>query len=139
MGDFANSAAVWLEGRSVIAQCAVRPMDVFLESCRAYSPDQIDAALEQWDSIFSERIHPGDLVVLKPNWIAGSHKYDPQEWQSVVTHPEVITSVPDAWSSPMVRKRSHRGRRSCRACVRTPGSIWAADVASKSIFWTYAM
>ena len=68
-------------------------MDVVVESCQSYTPDLIDAALDRWDGIFRERICPGNLVVLKPNWIAPSHKYNPEEWQSVITHPEVITSV----------------------------------------------
>ncbi len=32
-------------------------------------------------------------VILKPNWLAHSHKYKKNEWQSVVTHPAIITSV----------------------------------------------
>ena len=75
------------------AESVIRATGVAVERCDSYSPDLIDAALEQCDQIFSERIRPGNLVVLKPNWIAPSHKYDSQEWECVITHPEVITSV----------------------------------------------
>src|SRR5689334_22077371 len=68
-------------------------MDVLVESCHSYARDLIDAALERCDALFEERICPGNMVVLKPNWIAPSHKYNPHEWQSVITHPEVITAV----------------------------------------------
>src|SRR5262249_3662637 len=70
-----------------------RSMDVTVESCDSYDSARIDFALQQSESIFAERIRPGNSVVLKPNWIAPSHKYNPQEWQSVITHPEVISSV----------------------------------------------
>jgi uncharacterized protein (DUF362 family) len=68
-------------------------MRVLVEPCAAYDTSRIGAALSQWDSMFADAIHPGDLVVLKPNWIAPSNKYNKNEWESVITHPSVITSV----------------------------------------------
>jgi uncharacterized protein (DUF362 family) len=49
--------------------------------------------LQQWDGVFAGNIRPGCCVVIKPNWIAPGHKYNPQEWQSVITNPAVITGV----------------------------------------------
>lgn len=38
-------------------------------------------------------VQPGDRVVLKPNWVLHSHKYRPDDWDYVITHPVVITAV----------------------------------------------
>lgn len=38
-------------------------------------------------------INPGNTVVLKPNWVMQSHKYRPDDWEFVITHPAVITAV----------------------------------------------
>lgn len=35
-------------------------------------------------------IKPGDVVVLKPNWVRADHEHKPGEWDYVVTHPVVI-------------------------------------------------
>src|SRR5262245_59958580 len=68
-------------------------MNVFLEPCSKYDPSQIHSVLERWDGMFAQSIHPGNTVILKPNWIASSHKYNAGEWQPVITHPSVITEV----------------------------------------------
>lgn len=44
------------------------------------------------DSLF-DKIKPGFTVLLKPNWIKESHLYKKNEWESVITHPAVITAV----------------------------------------------
>jgi len=66
---------------------------VFIEHCPTYAVAAIDEILAQWDHLFRDTIRPGQTVVLKPNWISHAHKYKPKEWQSVITHPAVITSV----------------------------------------------
>src|SRR5579872_3279814 len=66
---------------------------VLIEPCREYEQDQVDRALATWDGLFADTVRPGDRVVLKPNWLAHSHKYKPHEWQSVITHPTIITGV----------------------------------------------
>lgn len=33
------------------------------------------------------------LVVIKPNWVQQSHEYKPEEWESVITHPDVVLAV----------------------------------------------
>ena len=38
-------------------------------------------------------IKENDKVIIKPNWIRQSHQYNGNEWESVITHPAVITSV----------------------------------------------
>src|SRR5205823_2979539 len=68
-------------------------MDVLIEPCSAYDSSRMDSILAQWDPLFANNIQPGSLVVLKPNWIAPSNKYNPHEWESVITHPALITSV----------------------------------------------
>ena len=44
------------------------------------------------DDLFSV-VNPGDTVILKPNWVMQSHKYRPDDWEYVITHPSVITAV----------------------------------------------
>jgi uncharacterized protein (DUF362 family) len=68
-------------------------MNVFLESVTAYEPVDVDSVISHWSELFRLNIRPGDRVVLKPNWLAHSHKYVQNEWQSVITHPSVITAV----------------------------------------------
>jgi len=41
----------------------------------------------------AEFINSGDTVILKPNWIKEHHQYDPNEWESVITHPHLIKAV----------------------------------------------
>ncbi len=64
-----------------------------LENCELYDEAKIYLILLEWKALFKTVIHSNDIVVIKPNWIAPSHKYDENEWQSVITHPAVITSV----------------------------------------------
>lgn len=68
-------------------------MLVYVEKCPAYHQANITQTLELWDDLFQKNISAGDVVVLKPNWISHSHKYDPAEWASVITHPMIITAV----------------------------------------------
>src|SRR5262245_39113458 len=69
------------------------PAQVYLEKCADYSEQAVDAALGRWSDLFSSAIRKGQTVVLKPNWLSHRHKYDPDEWMSVITHPQVITGV----------------------------------------------
>ncbi|GAB4335152.1 MAG: hypothetical protein Kow0037_14630 [Calditrichia bacterium] len=68
-------------------------MNVFVEECTQYNQEQIDWILKKWQLMFYEIIKPGQKIVLKPNWLAHAHKYDENEWLSVITHPMVITGV----------------------------------------------
>ena len=68
-------------------------MDVFLERCASYDGRRIDKILSDWEPLFRNRIYSGQTVVLKPNWLSHSHKYDENEWEAVITHPAVITSI----------------------------------------------
>ena len=36
---------------------------------------------------------PGNSVVIKPNWMMESHRFHPDDWEYVITHPAVITAV----------------------------------------------
>ena len=68
-------------------------MRVMVQPCRRYDAADVSKALEPIRPLFEGTIHPGDRVVLKPNWLAHRHKYRPDEWRSVITNPEVITGV----------------------------------------------
>jgi len=68
-------------------------MRTYVERCHGYDDLVIGRALEPWSDLFSTCIAKGSTVVLKPNWLAPSHTYDPTEWVSVITHPAVITGV----------------------------------------------
>ncbi len=68
-------------------------MDVLVERCQQYDPSLIEAIMTRWEPLFSARIRPGHSVVIKPNWISSSHKYDESQWEAVITHPTVITAV----------------------------------------------
>ena len=52
-------------------------MKVFVERCDEYEQAAVDATLERWSHLFSERIRPGQTVALKPNWLA--HCQPPEE------------------------------------------------------------
>lgn len=68
-------------------------MQVFVEPCKNYNAQEIEGILEKWAPLFERNISQGNTVILKPNWLAHCHKYNPNEWLSVITNPEVITAV----------------------------------------------
>lgn len=68
-------------------------MSVIVEPCQRYDPADVHHAAEAFRPTFEKTIRRGDRVVLKPNWLAHRHKHRPDEWQSVITHPAVITAV----------------------------------------------
>jgi len=68
-------------------------MNVYIEQCQKYDNDLIDNKLSCWENIFLANIKPGDVVVIKPNWISESHKYIPGEWEQVITHPLIVGAV----------------------------------------------
>lgn len=55
-----------------------------------YDVDVLGALLP--DTVFAQ-VRQGDTVILKPNWVSESHKYRPDDWEYVITHPAVITAV----------------------------------------------
>lgn len=65
----------------------------FIEYCDSYQQLKVDLIIKKWSQLFKNAIHPNDTIVIKPNWIAHSHKYNKNEWQSIITHPAVITAV----------------------------------------------
>jgi len=60
--------------------------------CHGYDEGTIASLLP--DRPFLQ-VKPGDKVVLKPNWVFQSHRYKPQEWEYVITHPAVLGAVLD--------------------------------------------
>lgn len=47
-----------------------------------------------WNPL-GEIVHPGNKVVVKPNFLWHSHKYRPDEWEQVITHGSLIRAVVD--------------------------------------------
>jgi uncharacterized protein (DUF362 family) len=43
-----------------------------------------------------KRVEPPPLVVVKPNWIQDSHEYEPEVWEPVITHPDLVITVIEA-------------------------------------------
>jgi uncharacterized protein (DUF362 family) len=66
------------------------PVSVQAIAISSYDAMTISDALP--DEIFAQ-VHPGDTVILKPNWVMESHKFRPDDWEYVITHPTVITGV----------------------------------------------
>jgi uncharacterized protein (DUF362 family) len=64
-----------------------------VEHCDSYCPTDVERAFDVLEPLIANAIAPGDHVVLKPNWLAAHHRYDVDEWQSVITHPAIITEV----------------------------------------------
>jgi uncharacterized protein (DUF362 family) len=48
----------------------------------------------QWNPL-GDLIHPGETVLLKPNFVKETHPRDPEGWQYVLTHGSVIRAVAD--------------------------------------------
>lgn len=67
--------------------------NVFLINKISYDLTSLISYLSRFKINLFNVIVPTSKVVLKPNWLAHSHKYNPQEWESVITHPFVITAV----------------------------------------------
>jgi uncharacterized protein (DUF362 family) len=63
---------------------------VFVYRIDSYDKDKIMDLLP--DQLF-QIIVPGQTVVIKPNWVLQSHEERKQEWEQVITHPDVITAV----------------------------------------------
>jgi uncharacterized protein (DUF362 family) len=64
--------------------------ETYLYKIQEYNADSIGALLE--DELFSI-IKPADKVIIKPNWVNHSHLDKPDDWDYVITHPDVITAV----------------------------------------------
>jgi uncharacterized protein (DUF362 family) len=64
--------------------------EVYVFNIPEYSLSDIYDVLPE--NVFSI-IHPGNKVILKPNWIRESHLSRASEWEQVITHPSVITAV----------------------------------------------
>lgn len=63
---------------------------VYVNTCKEYNVSDVLFALS--DTVF-EQIKPGNIVIIKPNWVMESHKSRTDEWEYVITHPDVITAV----------------------------------------------
>jgi len=63
---------------------------VFINKIKEYNEDAVYRILP--DSLFSV-IKSADTIVLKPNWVKESHLSKPDDWEYVITHPDIITAV----------------------------------------------
>jgi uncharacterized protein (DUF362 family) len=71
---------------------SVQKMDnlVFALKIDGYNKESIFRALP--DGLF-HCIKPGQTVVIKPNWVLQHHQTHEDEWEQIITHPDVITAV----------------------------------------------
>lgn len=63
---------------------------VYINKIEEYNVDAIYRILP--DSLFAV-IKKADTVVLKPNWVKEAHLSKPEDWEYVITHPDIITAV----------------------------------------------
>ncbi len=98
-------------------------MQIFIENCRSYDMTDINNALNKHMATFKNIIKKGHSVTIKPNWISHSHKYNESEWESVITHPNVITAVLEI----------------VLACLAHEGKIVIADGPQTSSSWEMLM
>ena len=56
--------------------------------------DPVRCGSSTWNPL-SEVVRPGDLVVIKPNWVKESHLLVPGAWEEVVTHGSVLRPIID--------------------------------------------
>jgi uncharacterized protein (DUF362 family) len=70
-------------------------VSVFSQKKVSYNVDHIEESIAfLFESLkFKEMICRNDTVALKPNWIQHSHHDNPREWEALITHRSVITSV----------------------------------------------
>ncbi len=74
---------------------------VSITKCKSYDTSHVRKALHRLLAFLGADtgnplgglVKPGDTVILKPNWIKESHQTNLNEWESIITHPSVITSV----------------------------------------------
>lgn len=71
---------------------------VVVVKCKNYDQISVNHAFEKLfrladNSIFNNNINSGETVFIKPNWIKESHTYYKDDWEYVITHPSIITSV----------------------------------------------
>jgi uncharacterized protein (DUF362 family) len=56
--------------------------------------DHANFGTPQWNPL-RDLVHPGNKVIIKPNFLWHSHRYKPEEWIQVITHGSVIRAVVD--------------------------------------------
>lgn len=74
---------------------------VSITRCRGYEIELLENSVYRLfillgldkENPLSGIVNPGDTVILKPNWIKEHHQYNSKEWESVITHPYLITVV----------------------------------------------
>ncbi|MCL4216308.1 MAG: DUF362 domain-containing protein, partial [Candidatus Hydrogenedentes bacterium] len=45
--------------------------------------------------------NPEKLIVVKPNWIQEAHEFEPDVWECIITHPNILLAVVEYLASEM--------------------------------------
>jgi uncharacterized protein (DUF362 family) len=69
--------------------------------CHSYDSEETSSALRavlaplflEQDNPLAELVKKGDTVLIKPNWIRESHELRPEEWESILSHPCILTGL----------------------------------------------
>ena len=77
-----------------IAPCANKVYDMVRESFRLAGLDPEHYGSARWNPL-SDLIHPGETVLLKPNFVKEHHPRDSKGWQYIITHGSIIRAVAD--------------------------------------------
>lgn len=80
--------------------------------------DSANYGTAQWNPL-GAIVRPGDKVVLKPNFLWHSHRYDPEQWQQVITHGSIIRAVVDY----------------VLIALKGQGEVWIADGPQQDAYW----
>jgi uncharacterized protein (DUF362 family) len=74
---------------------------VAITKCGCYRIEEVREAIRRLFTLLGSAgenplaryVFPGNTVVLKPNWISERHQKNRYEWDSVITHPAIVTSI----------------------------------------------
>ena len=80
----------------------VKPQSVaVIRQAPRYDPALVRQSVAALGIDWPALIHPGDRVVLKPNFIRESHTERPDEWEQIITHGTVIAAVAEQVAAAM--------------------------------------
>ena len=89
---------------------------VYIINQYSYSIEDIKNKLP--DKLFNS-IKSDSKVVIKPNWVKESHEFKPDDWNYVITHPDIITAV----LIRVLDKLNNKGQISIIDSPETPSSF----------------
>ena len=59
------------------------------------------------------------LIVVKPNWVQQSHEYDPEIWEPVITHPDLLLTILECLAERVAEDDSARWTAYLRRVFKT--------------------